>query len=55
MIAAPMNVANIFAPSLSWSRGVSFVIVAKTTETKNANTSIRPKWLVIYLRPRRTS
>src|SRR5687768_15053205 len=54
-IAAPMNMPNILAPSISCSFGVSFVIVAKTTETKNANTIIRPKWLVIYLRPSRTS
>ena len=34
---------------------MSFVIIAKTSETKNANSSSRPKWLVIYFRPRRTS
>ena len=36
-IAAPMNMTNIWAPSLACSRGVSLAIVAKTSDTKNAN------------------
>src|SRR5687767_10065403 len=54
-IAAPTNVPSILAPSVSCSFGVSFAMVANTIETSTANRIIKPKWLAIYLRPRRTS
>ena len=42
-IATAMKPPNNDRPNFACSGGVSFVIVAKISDTKNANTTIRPK------------
>src|SRR5262249_38732903 len=45
--ADAMNPANIMPPNFSCSRASSFVMTAKTSETKNANKASNTMWLDI--------